>query len=54
MNVYEYNGKNIFMRGKIDCSIQRGDAVLNGIINLSPNENVLTIALIKTFIICFI
>ena len=43
MNVYECNGKNIFMRRKIDCSI-----------NLSPNENSLTIARIKTFIICFI
>ena len=25
MNAYECNGKNISMRGKIDCSIQRGD-----------------------------
>ena len=26
MNVYECNGKNIFMRGKIDCFIQRGNS----------------------------
>jgi hypothetical protein len=27
---------------------------LNGTFHLSPNENILTIARIKTFIICFI
>jgi hypothetical protein len=26
MNVYECNGKNIFMRWKMECSIQRGDS----------------------------
>ena len=30
MNVYECNGTNIFMRGKMKCSIQRGEAELNG------------------------
>ena len=54
MNVYECNGKNIFMRWKIDCSIHAAIAELNGTINLSPNENILSIARIKTFIICFI
>ena len=29
-------------------------AELNGTINLSQNENILTIARIKTFIVCFI
>ena len=29
-------------------------AELNGTFHLSPNENILTIARIKTFIICFI
>ena len=44
MNVYESNGKNIFMRGKIDCSIQRGDSRVELSNNRSPNENILTIA----------
>ena len=26
MNVYEYNGTNIFMRWKMECSIQPGDS----------------------------
>jgi hypothetical protein len=26
MNAYSCNGKNIFMRWKIECSIQRGDS----------------------------
>ena len=49
MNVYEYNGTNIFKRWKMKCSIQQGEAELNGTFHLSPhctNE--------KTFIICFI
>ena len=29
MNVYECNGKNIFMWWKMNCSIQRGEAELN-------------------------
>ena len=37
MNVYECNGTNIFMRWKMKCSIQRGEAELNGTFNLSPN-----------------
>jgi hypothetical protein len=39
MNVYECNGKNIFMRLKMESSIQRGDSR-----DLSPNENILTFA----------
>ena len=41
MNVYECNGIPAI-------------ASLNGTINLSPRENIVTIARIKTFIICFI
>ena len=44
MNVYECNGTNIFMRWKMKCSIQRGEAELNGIFHLSPNENICSIA----------
>ena len=40
MNVYECNGTNIFMRWKMKCSIQRGEAKLNGTFHLSPNENI--------------
>ena len=38
MNIYECNGSNIFMRWK------RGEAKLNGIFHLSPNENICSIA----------
>ena len=44
MNVYECNGMNIFMRWKMKCSIQRGEAELNGTFHLSPNENICSIA----------
>ena len=44
MNVYECNGTNIFMRWKMKCSIQRGEAELNGTFHLSPNENICSIA----------
>ena len=44
MNVYECNGTNIFMRWKMTCSIQRGEAELNGTFHLSPNENICSIA----------
>ena len=55
MNVYECNGKNIFMRRKMQCSIfNEAIAELNRTFQLSPNKNILTIARIKTFIICFI
>jgi hypothetical protein len=40
MNVYECNGKNIFMRRMMK--------------SISSNENIFTIARMKTFIICFI
>ena len=38
----------------MECSNQRGGAELIGTLHLSPNENNLTIARVKTFIICFI
>ena len=44
MNVYECNGTNIFMRWKMKCSIQWGEAELNGTFHLSPNENICSIA----------
>ena len=44
MNVYECNGTNIFMRWKMKCSIQRGEAKLNGTFYLSPNENICSTA----------
>ena len=44
MNVYECNGTNIFMRWKMKCSIQRGEAELNGTFHLSPNKNICSIA----------
>ena len=47
MNVYECNGTNIFMRWKMKCSIQRGEAELNGTFYLSPNENICSIARMK-------
>ena len=33
---------------------QRGEAELTGTFHLSPNENVLIITRMKTFVICFI
>ena len=50
MNGYECDGTDIFMRWKIESSIQRGEAKLNRTIHLSPNESHEW----KTFIICFI
>ena len=48
MNVYHScNGTNIFIRWKMKCSIQRGEAELNGTFHLSPHENICTIALIN-------
>ena len=41
------NGKNIFIRWKMECSIQLGFASLNRTFHLSPYENILTIALIN-------
>ena len=38
----------------MNVSFNEAIAELNGKINLSPNENILTIARIKTLIICFI
>ena len=48
MNGYECNGSDIFMRGEMECSIQRGKAELNRTFHLSPNENSCTIARIKS------
>ena len=42
------------MKGKMECSNQQGEAELIGTFHLSPNENILTIAQMKTLIICFI
>ena len=47
MNVYECNGTNIFIRWKMKCSIQQGEAELNGTFDLSPNENICSIARMK-------
>ena len=47
MNAYECNGTNIFMRWKMKCSIQRGEAELNGTVHFSPNENICSIARMK-------
>ena len=38
----------------MECSNQRDEAELIGTFHLSPHENILTIARMKTFIICFI
>ena len=47
MNVFHLcNGTDIFIRWKIKCSIQLGFASLNRTFNLSPHENIRTIALI--------
>ena len=47
MNGYECNRTNIFIRWKMECSIQRGGAELNGTFHLSPNENIRSIARMK-------
>ena len=38
----------------MECPNQQGEAGLIGTFHLSPHENILTIARMKTFIICFI
>ena len=48
MNGYECNGKDIFLRSEMECSIQRGKAELNRTFHLQPNENRCTIARIKS------
>ena len=47
MNVYECNGANMFMSGKMECSIQRGGAKLNGTFHRLTNENICTSARMK-------
>ena len=48
MNVFHLcNGKNIFIRWKIKCSIQLSFALLNRTFHLSAHENICTIALIN-------
>ena len=56
MNVYECNGKNIFMSERWNVPFNEATAELNGTFHLSPNENILTIALINihSFIHSFI
>ena len=45
----------IFSAGeRLIVAFNEAIAELNGTINLSPNENILTIARIETFIFCFI
>ena len=44
MNAYEFSGTNIFIRLKMNCSIQQGEAELKGTFHLSPNENICAIA----------
>ena len=39
MKVYDCNSKNIFLRCKMECSNQQGEADLNGTFHLSPNSN---------------
>ena len=47
MDGYEWDGTDIFMRLKIECSIQRDEAKFNRIFHLSPSENICTIARMK-------
>ena len=53
MNVHECNGRIFPWGERLIVPFNEAIAELNGTINLSPNENILTIARIKTFIICF-
>ena len=47
INGYECDGTDIFMRRKIEYSIQRGEAKLNRTFHLSPNENICATARMK-------
>ena len=47
MFFHSCNGTNIFIRWKMECSIQLGFASLNGTFRLSLHENICTIALIN-------
>ena len=47
MNGNESDGTDIFMRLKMECAIQRGEANLNRTFHISPNENICTIAQMK-------
>ena len=47
MNGYGCDGTDIFIRCKIECSIQRGEAKLNRTFHLSLNENICAVARIK-------
>ena len=40
MNCYKCYGTDIFMRRKIECSIQRGKVKLNRKFHFSQNENI--------------
>ena len=53
MNVFMSAMVRIFSFGeRWNVPFNEATAELNGTFHLSPNENILTIALIKTFIIC--
>ena len=47
MNGYECDGTDFFMRLKMECSIERGEAKLNRAFHLSLNLNICTIARMK-------
>ena len=52
---YRPTGRYIIMRLMMKCSIQRGEAELNGTLHLSPNENICFIARMRKhslFVLC--
>ena len=54
INVYEWNGENIFLSWKMECSIQWGKAELIGKFHLSMNENILSIAIMQNIYYLFL
>ena len=54
MNGYECNGTVIFMRGEMECSIQRGNAELNRTFISHRMKIAVPSHELKAFIICFI
>ena len=54
MDIYECKGTYIFMRWKMKCSIQRGEAELNDTFHFLPNENMCSIARMNMFYITFL
>ena len=49
MNGFSCDGTDIFMRCKVKCSIQRGEAKLNRTYHLPLNQNMCAIARMKNF-----